>query len=136
VTITWPQALQQFTTRELPKQEARARKTLPNWDLLSGLSAGALLSLGYNRGWDGFHSSLPRFREMAAIRAHMSVGRWPLIVPEIAKMVRLWPNVRQLRERRIAESHMFAEGVGDCKSIHLVNKTVVAQTPQTGDEDA
>jgi hypothetical protein len=114
ITITWAQALQQFTERELPKQEHQARLTLPNWDLLSGLSAGALLSLGYNRGWEGFESNLPRFREMAAIRAHMANKAWYLIPPEITAMVRLWPNVQQLRERRVAEAKMFSDGLPDC----------------------
>jgi GH24 family phage-related lysozyme (muramidase) len=118
VTVTWAQAVRQFTERELPKQEDMARKALPNWELLSPLSAGALVSLGYNRGWGGFHSTLPRFREMYAITAYMAQGRWPYIPTAMAQMVRLWPNVTQLRRRRALEAQMFARGLEDCKPLH------------------
>jgi hypothetical protein len=118
VTVTWAQAVRQFTERELPKQETQGRKTLANWDLLSGLSAGALLSVGYNRGWNGFLSNLPRFRELASIRTYMAQGRWVLISAAIAQMVRLWPNEAGLRRRRVLEAQMFAQGLEDCKPLH------------------
>lgn len=118
ITITWAQALAEFKERELPKWEKRMRMVLPNWDLLSPDCAGALLSLGYNRGTEGFESSLPRFREMRQIHSFMVAGQWALIPGAIVSMARLWPNVNDLRRRRKLEADMFAGGVADCKPLH------------------
>lgn len=118
ITVTWAQALAEFTQREIPKWDARCRLSLPNWDLLSGLCAGALLSLSYNRGTEGYHSGLPRFREMAEIHRLMVKGQWPLITVQIAQMARLWPNVADLRRRRALEAQMFASGVPGCKPLN------------------
>lgn len=117
ITITWAQALQEFTEREVPKWEERCRKVLPNWDLLGPDCAGALLSVAYNRGEEGFNSTLPRFREMRQIRELMVKGQWALIPAEIAAMARLWPNVADLRRRRVLEAQLFAGDIWECKPL-------------------
>jgi hypothetical protein len=48
----------------------------------------------------------------------MAQGRWPYIPTAMAQMVRLWPNVTQLRRRRALEAQMFARGLEDCKPLH------------------
>jgi GH24 family phage-related lysozyme (muramidase) len=116
VTITWAQALQEFQERELPKWEHRMEVALPNWDLLGPDCKGVLLSLGYNRGTGGFNSTLPRFTEMAQIRAAMVSERFALIPGYIRAMTRLWPNVSDLRRRRALEAQLFAQGLDQCKT--------------------
>lgn len=111
VTITWHEAIQEFTEREIPKWEHRMAAALPNWDLLNSTCRGALLSLGYNRGTGGFNSSLPRYSEMSNIRIAMLNQRFELIPGEIKSMVRIWPNVPSLQRRRILEAQLFAEGL-------------------------
>jgi hypothetical protein len=126
VTVTWDQALREFIDRELPKWEVRMAKALPNWDHLSGDCAGALLSIGYNRGISGFSSTLPRYREMFAITGMMRRGQWPLIIGEIVAMARLWPNVVDLRRRRALEAQLFAGGVADCKPLVVPGEEIIA----------
>jgi hypothetical protein len=112
VTITWAQALQEFTLREIPKWENRVRLALPNYDdLPSDDCRGVLVSLSYNRGTGGYNSTLPRFTEMRNIRVAMEQKQYNLIPALISSMVRLWPNVYDLRHRRILESRLFAEGL-------------------------
>lgn len=116
VTISWAEALREFTQSELPKWTARTRACLPNFDMLSPDSAGAMVSMTYNRGTEGYASPLPRFREMREIRNFMVSKQWNMIPPAIVASSRLWPNVRQLRERRRAEADLFIEGLGGCQA--------------------
>src|ERR1700749_4585064 len=104
VTITWDQAMAEFTTREMPKWEARVQAALQNTDLLSGDSFGALVSLAYNRGTGGFHDPSPRDIEMRAITAHMAAKQFNLIPIEFLRMRRLWPKGGGLWNRRAHES--------------------------------
>lgn len=122
VTITWAEALQEFTERELPKWEHRMELALPNWGLLTPDCKGALLSLGYNRGTGGFNSNLPRYTEMAQIRVAMAHQQLAQIPGLIRGMVRLWPNSSDLRRRRVLEAQLFAEG--------LDTKAPVTSSPQ------
>jgi len=126
VTISYPQAVHEFIREEVPKWEARCRAALENFDLLSPDSAGALVSLAYNRGVGGFHSSLPRYAEMRKITDLMAAAQYALIPTEIAAMARLWPNETGLQVRRRQEAALFAKGVKDCKQPGSV---VVATAP-------
>lgn len=116
VTVTWVEAIQEFTQREIPKWEKRMSLALPNWDLLSPDCAGALLSLGYNRGTGGFNSPLPRYREMKNIRDMMVAQQWKLIPEQISAMARLWPNEPGLIRRRRLEAGLFAGGIAAIKA--------------------
>lgn len=131
ITVTWAQALQEFTEREVPKWELRMSSALPNWKLLSPDSAGALLSLGYNRGTAGFTSTLPRFREMAMIRDYMQRGLWAYIPHEITNMIRLWPNMPSLRRRRVIEAQLFAEGLPECQPLQSTTSTFSSVPPSS-----
>lgn len=111
VTITWDQAMQEFTTREIPKWEARLDAALPNTDLLSGVSYGALLSLAYNRGTGGFHDPSPRDTEMRNITAHMAAKEFQKIPMEFLNMRRLWPKGGDLWNRRGHEAALFIKGL-------------------------
>jgi GH24 family phage-related lysozyme (muramidase) len=111
VTIPWDQALKEFTEVEMPKWEARVAHVLPNTDLLSGDSFGALVSLAYNRGTGGFMDPSPRYAELRAIRAHMAAKEFAKIPAEFFSMRRLWPKVAGLRARREHEAHLFQKGL-------------------------
>ena len=114
VTITWAEALQEFHERELPKWETRVKLVLPNYDLLSPDCKGAIVSLSYNRGTGGYNSNLPRNTEMVQIKAAMVAQKYELIPGLIKSMIRLWPNVTDLRQRRILEANLFAGGLSEC----------------------
>jgi hypothetical protein len=111
VTVTWDQALAQFSGHELPKWEARVRAALPNTDLIHGDCFGALVSLGYNRGTGGFLDPGPRYVEMHAIRAHMLAKAFDQIPDEFLSMRRLWPKGGDLWRRRGHEAALFLRGL-------------------------
>lgn len=128
VTITWAMAVQEFITREIPKWDTRCARALPNWDLLGGLSASALLSLTYNRGEGGYQSTLPRFKEMREIHLYMLRGQWNFIPAAIAAQARLWPNVADLRRRRALEAQLFAKGLSECSPLTPPTSSLVASS--------
>ena len=117
VTITWDQAMAEFTTRELPKWEARVEAALPNTELLSGDCFGAITSLSYNRGTGGFHDPSPRDMEMRAITAHMAAKRFNLIPMEFLNMRRLWPKGGDLWNRRGHEAALFVKGLSPTPTV-------------------
>jgi hypothetical protein len=110
ITITWVESLAQFQGRELPKWEAIVEAHLPNTDLLSGDSFGALTSLTYNRG-PSFDSPGSRYVEMRNIKAHMAAERFDLIPNEFLAMRRLWPKGGDLWNRRGHEALLFRDGL-------------------------
>ena len=111
VTVSWEAAMAVFMTRDLPKWEGLVERALPNTDRLSADSFGALVSLAYNRGADGFNAGGDRDREMHAIRQHMALRMFEDIPDDIRAMKRLWPNVTDLRLRRDHEAALFEKGL-------------------------
>jgi len=114
ITIPWGEAIAEFEQREVPKWEARCRHALPNFDMLAADSAGAILSLTYNRG-TSYDLEGDRYREMRAIKAHMIAKAFDQIPAEILSMRRLWagnPQMRGLVERRATEAALFRDGLG------------------------
>lgn len=110
ITITWDQALAQYKAHELPKWEAMVQADLPNTDLLSGDSFGALVSLTYNRG-PSYDAPGNRYVEMRNIKAHMAAKAFNLIPNEFLAMRRLWPPGGDLWNRRTHESLLFRDGL-------------------------
>jgi len=111
VTITWDQAMREFTERELPKWVERVRDVLPNTDKLSPESFGALVSLAYNRGAGVFVNPGPRYAEGGSIRAHMAAENFAAIPHDILSMQRLWPRGGDLWRRRAHEAALFERGL-------------------------
>lgn len=111
VTITWDQAIAEFRDREMPKWEAHVVGALPNTDLLSGDSFGALVSLAYNRGYGGFSLPGARYAEERAIKAHMAAKEFAKIPGEFLSMRRLWPQGGDLWRRRGHEAALFQKGL-------------------------
>jgi GH24 family phage-related lysozyme (muramidase) len=111
VTVSWDAAMAVFLQRDMPKWEGTVARALPNTDLLTPDSFGALVSLAYNRGAGGFNSSNDRYREMRDIRDHMVRHEFSEIPDDFRAMKRLWPNVRGLRDRRDHEAALFQKGL-------------------------
>jgi GH24 family phage-related lysozyme (muramidase) len=111
VTITWDQAIQEFTMREVPKWVTRVKAYLANTDKLSPTSLGALVSLAYNRGAGVFIDPGARYAEGRAIRAHMAAGNFAAIPHDILSMQRLWPSGGDLWRRRAHEAALFQKGL-------------------------
>jgi hypothetical protein len=111
VLIPWDVALAVFSDRDIPEWTERVCAVLPGAKDLPADCLGALVSLAYNRGAGGFTSKDDRFREMAAIRWHMTAGELGKIPGEFRAMKRLWPDMKGLRDRRDQEASLFAEGL-------------------------
>lgn len=116
VTITWDQALKEFSDREMPKWEDHVDEALPNTDMLSGDSYGVIVSLAYNRG-ASFSAPGARFAEMRAIRQHMITKEFSRIPDEFLSMRRLWPVGGDLWRRRGHEADLFRVGLGQSVAI-------------------
>jgi len=110
VSVPWLVALDVFRNRDIPKWESIVEKELPNTELLSGDSFGALVSLAFNRG-ASFNLPGDRYREMRAIKLLMNEKKFEDIPAQIKAMSRLWPHVSDLRGRRQREAQLFDEGL-------------------------
>jgi GH24 family phage-related lysozyme (muramidase) len=110
--VPFDAAMAVFIERDMPKWEAIVTKALPNTDLLSGDSFGALVSLAYNRG-ASFSLNGDRYREMRSIHDHMASKNFAAIPADLRSMVRLWPTMLGLRLRRQQEANLFEKGLSD-----------------------
>jgi hypothetical protein len=112
ISVSWQSAWMVFTSRTLPRVLTQAHGAFPGMDKLPLLSAGALVSLVYNRG-PGMAG--PSRLEMREIRNALGAGQ-PGEVPEyIRAMIRLWPNSRDLRDRRRKEADLFEQGLAEAR---------------------
>jgi hypothetical protein len=115
VMIGWAAAKSQFLQVVLPRTVGETEAALPNTDLLPPDALGALVSLDYNRGpsFGAAHNS-DRYREMRAIKAHMSTKEFGKIPSDIRSMKRLWKGDRDMAgliERRELEALLFELGL-------------------------
>ena len=111
IVVPWDAAVAVFRARTLPRELARTLATFPGAERLSGDSLGALVWLVYNRGAD---LDGPRRTEMRGIRDALAEGR-PEDVPQLIRsMKRLWPNTRDLCDRRDGEALLFEAGLPQC----------------------
>lgn len=121
ITVTWDQAITEFTEREVPKWMARCAAVLPNFNALPGLCKGAIFSLTYNRGTGGYHDPSPRYAEMRAIRSAMAESNFDVIPSLISSMKRLWPPAgTDLWNRRLHEAALFQKGLDQAKQPEAV----------------
>lgn len=128
VTIPWSAAIEQFKTRELPKWIGRVTAVLPNCELLSSESLGALVSLAYNRG-ASFHKDGDRYKEMRDIARLMQTKQFDVIPASILAMRRLWPKDSDLWRRRQHESEMFAKGLPDMHPAAVSHESALIYVP-------
>lgn len=111
VTITWDQAVAEFKQKEVPKWMARCRAALPGFDRMPPLCQGAILSLTYNRGSGGYDDPSPRDSEMRAIKRDIGEGNLNNIPMQLMSMRRLWPQGKDLWNRRTHEAALFQKGL-------------------------
>ena len=97
-----------FYTRTLPRYARMTRAVFPGVEDLPPDAQGALLSLVFNRG-DGVRATDSRRSEMLAIRDLLKGGGRGLkdIAVLVEAMVRLWPTVAGLQDRRRKEAAMI-----------------------------
>jgi len=113
VDVPWDQAIAVFMQRDLPDWISKCRSALPNFDMLPADCRGALVSLAYNRGASftipESQDKTGRYREMRAIRQHMTAQEFDRIPGEFRSMKRLWDN--GLVGRREREAKLFEKGL-------------------------
>lgn len=114
IEIPWYVAYAAFAQVDIPRAAFDAFNAFPNCAALAEASFGALVSLVFNRGTamtdpqgDDRHSRL----EMRAIRDLMAQRRFAEVPAQLRAMVRLWPEMEGLRDRRIAEAALFEAGL-------------------------
>lgn len=108
IAVPWAQALKQFLERTVPKEWRAAREAFPGVENAPKCVQEALLCLVFNRG-PGMEGASRV--EMRVIRTKVEHGLWSAIPEELRAMKRLWPEVKQLRERREAEAKYIEEGL-------------------------
>jgi hypothetical protein len=108
IDVPWDKAEEVFSGHDLPQWASRVRAILPNTDKLSPDSFGALVSLAYNRG-ASFNNQGDRYREMRAIKEHMTSKDFYKIPDDFRSMKRLWNN--GLVGRREREAILFERGL-------------------------
>lgn len=111
IVVPWDAAIEVFRKKNLPYWIGLVEKALPNFDLLSPDSAGALVSLAYNRGAGGFNiSNKNGYREMYNIKLHMINKEFTKIPQEFRSQKRLWTS-KGLINRREKEAILFEQGL-------------------------
>jgi hypothetical protein len=108
VDIPWDAAIRVHAQKVMPRWVTVVKNALPHFDNLGPDRRGALVSLAYNRG-PSFSNAGDRYKEMRAIKAHMTNSDFAKIPGEIRAMKRLWPNSAGLRSRRDREAKMFED---------------------------
>jgi hypothetical protein len=108
VIVPMDAACSVFYTRTLPRYARMTREVFPGVQDLPPDAQGALLSLVFNRG-DDVRATQPRRREMLEIRSLLKGGGRSLgdVAGLVESMVRLWPAVAGLQERRRKEAAMI-----------------------------
>ncbi|PND27625.1 hypothetical protein [Sinorhizobium sp. M4_45] len=110
VDVPWEAAIKVHRQKVMPRWVGLVERALPNTNQLTPDCRGALVSLTYNRG-ASFSTAGDRYKEMRAIKDHMSIGQFSHIPNDLRSMKRLWPTLRGLRIRRDREAMLFERGL-------------------------
>ena len=119
IRVSWEIARRQYKGAMEPRYVGETMRALPNCELLTPDSLGALVALVYNRGPTGFivpasRDTHNRFSEMRKIKALMSTMCFAEIPSQIRQMARLWrsdPHAQGLVFRRQLEADLFELGL-------------------------
>lgn len=110
--ITAAMASRVFYARTLPQEVAAAQKAMPGFDNAPPLVQGAIVSLGYNRGWGMHDEPGQKSRQgMRDIRDAVAAGRWSDIPGFLRAMAPLWPAGNGVHTRRLAEAKLAESGL-------------------------
>ena len=104
VEIPWDAALSVFLNTDVPTEWRSACRTYPGIENLHPNAQGAILSMGFNRGWS---LNGPRRTEMLAIRPLVLAKDYAGIADQILAMKRIWagtPIEDGMYARRNAEA--------------------------------
>jgi len=109
ITIPWESALDQFERHTIPSYFVMTQQAFPGVEKAPACVQEALLCLVFNRG-----SSVNGSRrfEMMTIRSLVAKGNWAAIPAELRDMKRLWPDTKELCDRREAEAKHIERGLG------------------------
>ena len=116
IVVPWVAAWSVFARRTLPTTLQSTKRAFPGLERLPLLSAGALVSLVYNRG---AATAGPNREEMGQIRDAVQQGELAAIPGLLRAMTRLWPDSPALRDRREQEADLFAEGLREGVQIDV-----------------
>lgn len=119
ISIPFDDAMQVFQRTTLPRYCAGTLAAMPRCIELSSDSFGALVSLSYNRGFNGWLMTDDRHREMLAICRAVDAGQLDQVPRQIRAMKRIWtgpdgralPGMAGLLTRRDAEAALFEGGL-------------------------
>ncbi|MDF1811142.1 MAG: peptidoglycan-binding protein [Verrucomicrobiales bacterium] len=121
ISIPWSMGESVYHEYTIPGQLRLVHKYVPGASSLPPHCFGALLSLVFNRG-ASFDRQGQRYREMRAIKRHISNGMPERVPAEIRSMKRLWKS-RGLRARREEEAKLFEKGLIGMVRIEGLNDT-------------
>ena len=111
VIVPWSDGIAVFRTSTLPRYAEGTENVLTNCDKLSPDAFGALVSISYNRGWNGWQMDDNRHTEMAQIADAMDAEDFASVPGLIRAMKRLWPAGSGLRGRRDREAALFEASI-------------------------
>jgi hypothetical protein len=108
ICVPWSMALAQFQKYTVPAYVKMTGTAFPGVETAPVCVLEALVSLVFNRG-DSVSGT--RRVEMANIRGEVAKGKWSAIPAELRAMKRLWPDTKNLCERREAEAVHIEKGL-------------------------
>lgn len=114
VSVPWEAAKSVFYNVDIPRWESIVLRAIPAAKNLPPDCFGVILGLTYNRGASYNkvgEKNNDRYREMRAVKAAITAGRYDEVPGHIRSMKRLWPGVKGLIARRETEAKMFEEGL-------------------------
>jgi hypothetical protein len=107
VLVQWEFAIDVFDNIDVAREFASCRHAYTDFDELRANAQAALISLGFNRG---YQMSGPARSEMRAIRDLVPKRDYDGMAAQLRKMVRVWKgtvNERGLTRRRLAEARLM-----------------------------
>ena len=112
IRITVGEAHRVFVGRTLPQEMASMRRAMPGIDNAPPMIQGAVLSLGYNRGWGMEDEPGEKSRlGMRQIRDAVAANEYAAIPKYIEEMAPLWPAGNGVHKRRLAEAKLAESGL-------------------------
>lgn len=119
VVIPYDMACAVFYQSTLPQFARMTRDTYPGTQSLPADAQGMLLSLVYNRGTKLSGAARTEMADIVPL-VRGGVAKLGAIADRIESMVRLWPNSKGLRDRRMREAQLIRAADHEYESDELV----------------
>lgn len=107
ILVQWPVATDVFDHVDVAREFASAKSAMPGFENLRANAQAAIISLGFNRGWQ---MSGPNRVEMRAIRDLVPSRNYADIADQFRKMVHIWTGTaieNGMTRRRFAEARLI-----------------------------